>query len=185
MMCRSRCLPPSRIGSAGSPNSVRSGRGARCPAVLIFLVAIVCVFSSRGGEARPWAWYDPASGLAIGGYDPVAYFTHGKPVSGHDDIELKWGGGVWRFLNQGNRAAFQKHPEFYAPRFAGYDAYALSNGRTTRGHPHLWLRYKDGIFLFYSSVNRRLWQRNREQMTAGAQKAWETLSKDLPLTFAD
>jgi len=185
MMCRCRCLPPIRISPDWSARSIRSGRGARCPAVLIFVVAIVSVLACRSVEAGPRAWHDPATGLAIGGYDPVAYFTQGKPVSGHDDIELKWGGGVWRFVNQGNRAAFRKHPEFYAPRFAGYDAYALSNGRTTRGHPHLWVRYKDGIFLFYSSVNRRLWKKNREQATAAAQQAWEILSKDLPSTFAE
>lgn len=185
MISACHLFPAIRTGSAPSANYVRPGRNASCPAVLTFLVVLISVLACRNADAAPWAWQDPATGLAIGGYDPIAYFTQGKPVSGHDDIELRWGGGVWRFVNKGNRAAFRQHPEFYVPRFAGYDAYALSNGRTTRGHPNLWVRYKNSIYLFYSSVNRRLWQKNRDQTITSAEKAWKTLSKDLPSTLAE
>lgn len=178
-------FPAGRAGCASPASHVRPGRSASCPAVLTFLVVLVSVFACRSADAKPWAWHDPATGLAIGGYDPVAYFTQGQPVPGHDDIELSWGGGVWRFVNKGNRAAFQQHPEFYVPRFAGYDAYALSSGRTTRGHPNLWVRYKNSIYLFYSSVNRRLWREDRDRIIARAEKAWKTLSKNLPSTLAD
>ena len=45
------------------------------------------------------------TGLAIGGYDPVAFYTDGKPVPGKVELELTYGGAVWRFCNIGNHEA--------------------------------------------------------------------------------
>src|SRR5215831_18241665 len=35
--------------------------------------------------------------LSISGYDPVAYFTDGRPVQGKSDIEYLWHKLRWRF----------------------------------------------------------------------------------------
>jgi YHS domain-containing protein len=64
---------------------------------------------------------DRLTGFAIGGFDPVAYFTDGKPVPGRAEFELSSAGVVWRFANEGNRAAFAANPDVYAPQFGGYD----------------------------------------------------------------
>lgn len=136
-------------------------------------------------SAAPGAWQDPATGLAIGGYDPLAYFTQGKPRTGREGVELSWGGAVWLFLNIGNKAAFEHAPYVYAPRFAGYDAYALSQGVTTRGQPLIWARHEDRIYLFHNGANLRLWQQNREEVTARAEKHWPTLSENLPASLAE
>ncbi len=69
---------------------------------------------------------DPGSGLAIGGFDPVAYFTDAAPRLGSSDFELSFAGVVWRFRNEGNRAAFIANPEVYMPRFGGYDPVAVA-----------------------------------------------------------
>ena len=66
------------------------------------------------------------TGLAISGFDPVAYFTEGKALFGRPEFELNLDGAVWRFTNEGNRGAFAKHPKVYAPRFAGYDRWRLA-----------------------------------------------------------
>ena len=58
---------------------------------------------------------DRHTGLAIGGYDPVAFFTDGKPLPGSADFELQYGGAGWRFCNFGNRAAFAERPDVYMP----------------------------------------------------------------------
>ena len=50
------------------------------------------------------------TGLAISGFDPVAYFIDAKPKIGRPDVELRVDGTVWRFRNEGNRAAFADHP---------------------------------------------------------------------------
>ena len=78
---------------------------------------------------------DRYSGLAIDGYDPVAFYTEGKPVPGDDDIELVYGGAVWRFCNVGNREAFAARPEVYMPRFGGYDPVGVARGVRSQAIP--------------------------------------------------
>ena len=78
------------------------------------------------------------TGLAISGFDPVAYFTEGKALFGRPEIELNLDGAVWRFTNEGNRGAFAIHPEVYAPRFGGHDPLAIGRGRSVQGHPLIW-----------------------------------------------
>ena len=74
------------------------------------------------------------TGLAISGFDPVAYFTEGKALFGRAEFELMEG-SVWRFNNEGNRGAFEKNPEVYAPQFGGYDPVAIGRGRSVQGIP--------------------------------------------------
>ena len=78
------------------------------------------------------------TGLAISGFDPVAYFVDGSPKMGRSDMELNLGGAVWRFRNEGNRAAFAAHPEVYTPSFGGYDPVAIARGTSVPGHPLIW-----------------------------------------------
>src|SRR5690349_20627670 len=78
---------------------------------------------------------DPNRGLALSGFDPVAYFTDGKPLMGRDDLETRYAGAIWRFRNEGNRAAFLANPEVYLPAFGGYDPIAVTRGVATPGHP--------------------------------------------------
>ena len=75
------------------------------------------------------------TGLAIGGYDPVAFFTDGKPLLGKADIEFAYGGAIWRFRNVGNRDAFAAHPEIYRPQFGGYDPLGVAHGVAVPGNP--------------------------------------------------
>ena len=70
------------------------------------------------------------SGLAIEGYDPVAYFTDARAVRGLPDFEAAEAGAVWRFRNESNRASFVAHPEIYGPQFGGYDPIDLARGVT-------------------------------------------------------
>src|SRR5262245_23899630 len=81
---------------------------------------------------------DRHTGLAIYGIDPVAYFTEGKPTAGREDFELRHAGAVWRFENEGNKAAFAADPQVYMPRFGGYDPVGVSRGVATPGKPALW-----------------------------------------------
>jgi hypothetical protein len=60
---------------------------------------------------------DRHTGLALYGYDPVAYFTDAEPLVGRPEFELSYAGAVWRFRNEGNRAAFNDRPDVYMPGF--------------------------------------------------------------------
>ena len=57
---------------------------------------------------------------AINGYDPVAYFTVGKPLKGQDGLATDWMGAKWKFSSQANLDLFKTNPEKYAPQYGGY-----------------------------------------------------------------
>ncbi|HMB71717.1 MAG TPA: YHS domain-containing (seleno)protein, partial [bacterium] len=69
-----------------------------------------------------------ASGIALGGYDPVAFFTGGKPVHGSPSITAEHRGATYLFASEENRQLFQESPERYAPQYGGYCAYGVSVG---------------------------------------------------------
>ena len=68
-------------------------------------------------------------GVAIGGTDPVAYFTVGKPVAGLPELATEWNGVTWHFSSAANRDAFMKEPARFAPQYGGYCAVGASYGK--------------------------------------------------------
>src|SRR5580704_3658263 len=64
--------------------------------------------------------------LSISGYDPVAYFTDGKPVPGKAEFEYVWHKSRWRFASGEHRDLFIKDPDRYAPQYDGYCAMGAS-----------------------------------------------------------
>ena len=97
---------------------------------------------------------NPHTGLAISGFDPVAYFTDNTPRVGRADLEFSFDGSVWRFVNEGDRAAFVEHPDIYAPRFGGYDPVAIGRGVSVPGHPLFWVVAGERLYLFYDEAAR-------------------------------
>src|SRR6266481_6057389 len=70
--------------------------------------------------------------LSISGYDPVAYFTEGKPVPGKTDFEYSWHKLRWRFASSAHGDLFSRDPERYAPQYDGYCAMGVAAGEA--GH---------------------------------------------------
>src|SRR5205085_8059861 len=97
---------------------------------------------------------DHRSGLAIHGYDPVAYFVDGRAIPGQDEIEHAFAGAVWRFRNPGNRAAFIADPAVYLPYYGGYDPVAVARGVAAAGDPRLWLIVERRLYLFHDQQAR-------------------------------
>jgi hypothetical protein len=119
------------------------------------------------------------SGLAIGGFDPVAYFVDGQPVLGLEDFEAWQGGVVWRFHNEGNRASFLAHPEIYGPQFGGYDPIDVARGVTVAGNPLLWVIAEERLFLFSREASRDAFAANPARYVQRANARWETLQHEL------
>ncbi|MCP8940929.1 hypothetical protein NK718_20580 [Alsobacter sp. SYSU M60028] len=97
---------------------------------------------------------DPFSGLAIGGFDPVAYWLDGAPRGGRPGCERRWSGAWWRFAHEGNLAAFARDPVAFAPAYGGYDAQAVARGQLVASDPGLFLIGGDRLFLFRSAAGR-------------------------------
>ena len=112
------------------------------------------------------------SDLAVSGYDPVAYFTEGKPVEGRSEFEYKWKGATWRFENAKNLAAFKADPAAYAPQYGGYCAWAVSQGYTASSDPHAWKIVGKKLYLNYSKKVQSTWQQDEAGNIAKADKNW-------------
>jgi hypothetical protein len=119
------------------------------------------------------------SGLAIEGFDPVAYFTDARPLIGLPDFEVSEAGAVWRFRNEGNRASFIAHPDIYGPRFGGYDPISLARGVTFAGNPRFWLISGDQLYLFGREEHRNAFAADPGSFVRQANARWPQLEKDL------
>jgi hypothetical protein len=119
------------------------------------------------------------SGLAIGGYDPVAFFTDGKPLVGSADQELRYGGVVWRFANAGNRAAFSERPDIYMPQYGGYDPVGVARGIAVAGNPALWTIVGERLYLFFDGAQRGKFLADQARLIATAQRRWPQVLRGL------
>jgi hypothetical protein len=115
---------------------------------------------------------DRNSGLAISGFDPVAYFTDAQPLPGKDEFEQSLAGAVWRFRSTGNRAAFKADPTVYMPRFGGYDPVGVARGVAVAGNPLLWVISDERLFFFYSKETRTEFTDDGDRIIAAADRAW-------------
>jgi len=157
---------------------------AKTSGIKIFAVAVPIVLATvplarAGGSIglTETIACDPLTGLALSGYDPVAYFLQGKPVLGSPAHEAVWEGAVFRFANAANRALFLDSPESYAPRFGGYDPVGVGRLRPRPGKPGLFLVRDGALYLFASPRNRESFLATTD--TAALQEDWTRLKADL------
>src|SRR5271166_6290502 len=94
---------------------------------LVSFAALLGVLSFAPGST---AW-GAETRLSISGYDPVAYFTDGKPVLGKPEFEQVWHNLRWRFATAEHRDMFVKDPNRYTPEYDGYCAMGIANGQAT------------------------------------------------------
>jgi hypothetical protein len=119
------------------------------------------------------------SGLAIEGFDPVAYFTDGKPVLGLEQFEASEDGVVWRFHNEGDRASFVAHPEIYGPQFGGYDPVDMARGIAVAGNPYFWLISGQRLYLFSREESRDAFAADAANIMRRANLRWPDVRHSL------
>jgi len=114
-------------------------------------------------------------GVAIGGYDPVAYFTEGHPVAGSPRFTFRWNGATWRFASAASRDRFETTPEAYAPAFGGYCAWAISQNYIAPGDPQVW-RIVDGrLYLNFNRRAQALWEADLMGSIARGHANWPSV----------
>jgi YHS domain-containing protein len=114
-------------------------------------------------------------GVAVGGYDPVAYFTENKPVEGKPEISLQHDGVTWRFASEANRDAFKAEPAKFAPQYGGYCAWAVAQGYTASGDPQFWKLVDGKLYLNYDASVQKKWEQDIPGFITKADKNWPTV----------
>jgi YHS domain-containing protein len=141
------------------------------------LIAVSLAFASFAAAPpafaeKPPVYTAPFSRLALGGYDPVAYFTQGEPVRGDAAHTLTHQGFQYRFASAENLAAFRANPARYQPAYGGYCAWAVSQGYTASGDPRHW-RIVDGrLYLNYNGEVQTRWERDIPGFIRSANTNW-------------
>ena len=140
------------------------------------LLAIVGAFFIVGTPVASMAKdeiYTNWRGLAIRGYDPVAYFTNNAPMKGSDEYELKWKKATWRFVSADNRKLFEENPERYAPQYGGYCAWAVAQGYTASVDPvNAWKIVDGKLYLNYDVEVQMKWVKDIPGFIAKGDANW-------------
>jgi YHS domain-containing protein len=148
-------------------------------AVLAGFFGILCLDLTALAATTERVVVNRYSGLAIEGFDPVAYFTDSQAAQGVADFEAAAAGAVWRFRNEGNRASFVAHPEIYAPQFGGYDPIDLGRGVTYAGNPRLWVVTGQRLYLFGREENRDAFTVDPQRFLKDATTRWPVIERGL------
>lgn len=181
--CESDLMPPRTMTRRRQQRKPPPSR-PRLPISTLALIAAILLALWVGTQAPKASPSDrlvvnPASGLAISGFDPVAYFTENKAVQGRQDLELTQNGAVWRFFNEGNRSAFVDHSEVYTPQFGGYDPVAIERGTSVPGHPEIWAVAGERLYLFYNAQAREAFLRDTSRIVEGATRKWPDVARTI------
>ena len=150
---------------------VHSSRVRLSAAVAVFLGATVLVPSARSEEPK----------VSISGYDPVAYFTDGKPVQGKTEFEYSWHKLSWRFASDEHRQSFAKDPDHYAPQYDGYCAMGVSDGEAAHKDtvdPEAWAIVDGKLYLTHVPQAMDAWRQNPAEFIKQADANWAAV-KDL------
>ena len=114
-------------------------------------------------------------GVALEGYDPVAYFTDGKPQKGDATIEATYNGALYHFVSQANRETFEKAPSKYAPAYGGYCGYAASIGKVRPANPLLWSIVDGQLIVQHNKGAVQLWEKDVKGNKEKADRFWPRL----------
>jgi hypothetical protein len=113
--------------------------------------------------------------ISLGGYDPVAYFTDGKPVKGSRTFWYSFDDAVYLFRSADHRARFEADPERYAPQYDGYCAAGVSKGYKAEPDPEAWLIANGKLFVFQRKDRVPEFKKRIEELAAKANANWPAL----------
>ncbi len=119
------------------------------------------------------------NGVAVEGYDVVAYFTLGEATEGNPEISAEHAGARYFFVSNEHRELFLEDPEAYLPQYGGYCAYAVSRGGTASIQPELWTIHDDRLFLNFNNRTHRRFEADLQGMITSADENWPGIRRRL------
>jgi YHS domain-containing protein len=149
--------------------------------VAAFALVVLVVAGAYAGGAQAFLGSDDKTayfaddGVAIRGYDPVAYFEAGQPVAGSAAHSLDWQGVTWHFASAANKQAFQANPKTYAPKYGGYCAYAVAKDKLVSIDPDAWRIVDGALYLNYSKSVQETWEQDIPGYIERAEANWPDL----------
>lgn len=139
--------------------------------------AIACLSSGTYVAAVASAFAAPPvnqkNGVALDGYDPVAYFAARTPTKGQSAFTSSWRDATWHFASAENKAKFDAAPETYAPQYGGHCSMAMAGGKKSSGDPLAWRVHNGKLYLNGSPKVRDNWLMQIDQYVKDADWWWQ------------
>jgi YHS domain-containing protein len=136
---------------------------------IIFFMLLTVAMAGHGEEEKMSV---NANGVAIEGYDTVAYFTDAKATTGDEKYTYLWQGAKWRFSSQTNRALFISNPEKYAPQFGAFCALGVTFNQAVPVDPKAWTIVEGRLFLNHNIEFRSKWRKDKMSLIKKADGIW-------------
>jgi YHS domain-containing protein len=151
--------------------------------ILTSALVLILGFSALNLEAqtdlRKKHFNTNKSGLAIQGYDPVAYFEANKAIEGNKSINLLVDGVIYYFSSSQNKELFRANPAKYEPQYGGWCAYAMgANNEKVEIDPATFKIVNGKLYLFYHTwANNTLtkWNKEEPNLKAKADNNWNKI----------
>jgi YHS domain-containing protein len=147
--------------------------------LLVALVAVTTWGQAQDQSAVRKQQYNLEKGLAISGYDPVAYFKSNKAVKGSKDLGVYYQGVTYYFSSVENKEEFKKNPSKYEPQYGGWCAYAMgAKGEKVSIDPETFKIIDGKLYLFYNSFfNNTLksWNKDESNLKSKADVNWSKI----------
>lgn len=137
---------------------------------LVTALALAAVQTPAASAEEPPVYM--VEGLALAGYDVVTYFTESRPVTGKRAHALKWRGAIWLFSSPETQMAFEMNPRAYMPRFGGYCAFAMSQGRLVAADPMAFTIHDGRLYLAHTPDLMARWRADPTGFIRAARAEW-------------
>lgn len=144
----------------------------------VWFVATLAAFSTKAATSERIV-SDPRSGVALYGYDPVAYFIDKSARPGIAEYEFRFANLIWRFRSEANRKAFADSPEKFVPEFGGYDPLAVVQGVPLEGNPAFFAVHEQKLFLFSREESLMRFLESPQKLFEAANAAWPAVQRKL------
>jgi len=143
------------------------------PALAVFLLFTWQLHAAVPGSTSPLNV--DAQGLALRGYDPVAYFDGGKPTQGMEKLSASYGGARYLFVSESHRKLFLQNPEKYLPAYGGFCAVGTSFGEKVDTDPETGKIVNDKLYLNYNAKTKTVFEHDTPNTISRANQNWPTV----------
>lgn len=116
-----------------------------------------------------------SNGVAIKGYDPVAYFTENKPVKGSGSFSAEHDGAIYWFASSNNLDTFKANPDKYVPAYGGFCAYGVAQGVKVPIDPNAFKVVNGKLYLNITTKIQRTWEKDIPGYITKADNNWTSL----------
>lgn len=140
----------------------------------IYLLAVFTLLCTASLFSQNKAVF-AVDGIAVRGYDVVAYVKDNKAVKGTDEFSYSWNGVKWLFSNNEDLQLFKGNPEKYVPQYGGYCAYGVSENHASPTNPLAFTIVDDKLYLNYSLKVKEMWLKSQRERIQRADTLWKKL----------